>query len=148
MLAFGSIISSQSKPIYSQVSEFAKLREINSLKIEFLKSVLDLKQKEADLFWPVYSNYVQQRDLYSVRKKSCIIGLNNFASGQKKYTEKNLKKLLNFYHFYEDEINKIDKAFYSDLQKILPLKKIAFYYKAEEDFRVKMIQQLKGQNLK
>lgn len=149
LLGFVVLAHSQSKP--SPVvpgSENAKLREVYSAKIEYLRSVLDLNQKEADLFWPVYSEYLRQRDLFSTKKKSCMLGLNNYISGNKTYTELNVKKLLDLYSFYDEEILRIDKAFYSDLHKILPLRKIVLYYKADEDFRVKMIQQLKGQNLK
>ncbi len=145
LLGFTVLAQTQSKP--SPVvpgSENSKLREVYSAKIEFLRSVLDLNQKEADLFWPVYSEYLRQRDLFSTKKKSCMTGLNNYISGNKTYTESNVKRLLDLYSFYDDEIVRIDKAFYSDIQKILPTKKIALYYKADEDFRVKMIQQLKG----
>lgn len=149
LLSFVVLAHSQSKPgPVVPGSENAKLRDVYSAKIEYLRSVLDLNQKEADLFWPVYAEYLRQRNLFSTKKQSCMGGFNKYLSTNKKNPEPNVRKLLDLYSFYDEEIVRIDKAFYSDLHKILPLRKIVLYYKADEDFRIKMIQQLKGQNLK
>ncbi len=149
-LVLTSIGYSQAKPspFVSIGGENQKLQELLVAKIEYIRSVLDLNQKEADLFWPLYSEYVKKRDLFTLKKKSCMTGLSNFATGAKKYEDINIKTLVERYNFFDGEIANLDRGFYNDILKFLPIKKIALYYKADEDFRIKIIQQLKGQNFK
>lgn len=126
-------------------AEISKIKEVTMAKTAYLKSVLDLTQKEADLFWPVYSKYLETRELYTAKRRSCITGFNNYMDGRNKtMNERGVKTLLDLFSFYDEAIVKLDKSFYLEIQKILPIKKQVAFYKAEEDFRVKLLQQLKN----
>lgn len=137
---------SQSKPS-SRPAESEKIRGVFSAKTEYIRSVLDLSQKEADTFWPIYNNYLEKREMLSSKKRSCMIGINKYLSSQNNMTEKNIKTLLDLNSYYDEEIIKLDKNFYLNVQKVLSLRKQALLFKAEEDFRVMLIQQLKGSKL-
>jgi hypothetical protein len=127
-----------------QGKETTRIKEVFNAKTEYIKSVLDLTQKESDVFWPIYNDYTGKLETLSNRKRSCITGINKYLGLQSNMTEKNLKVLLDLNIYYDEQISQLNKSFYMDIQKILSLKKLALFYKAEEDFRVKIIQQLKG----
>ncbi|MPM99615.1 hypothetical protein SDC9_146807 [bioreactor metagenome] len=72
------------------------------------------------------------------------MGINRYLKGEIPYNEKNLRTLLDAYTSLAEAEARVDREFYSSISKFLSLIKVAKLYKAEEDFRIKMILMLKG----
>jgi len=88
---------------------------------------LDLDEKEAEKFWPVYNKHQKRlKDNHNRKQKS---DLN--ADDKMKLEEEQLK---------------IKKEKLQDLKDVLPNEKVSKYYKLEEDFKKELLKKLKKNN--
>lgn len=98
--------------------------DVEKVKVPFMTKGLDLDEKEAEKFWPVYNKH-QKRLKENHNKK------------QKDDMSADEKMKL------EEEQLKIKKEKLQDLKKVLPNEKVSKYYKLEEDFKKELLKKLK-----
>jgi len=113
---------------------------IKTLKVAFITERLGLTSQEAQQFWPVYNAHDQS--LQKLRRKerqrfgSQLPFLNDL-------TEKEASDLLSEYSAIQKEKHLLEQKFVSDMQGVLPAKKIVLLLKAEEDFKKRLLQQVR-----
>ena len=118
----------------------AKKEKIEALRISFITSQLDLTPQEAQVFWPVYNEYLDK--IEAVRK--------NFKQQYNKRTDYEFKTDKEAEAYISAEINLKQKeadyfaAYYEKFKKVLPVIKVARLRRAEEEFKKKLIEQLQG----
>jgi hypothetical protein len=118
--------------------------QIRSAKIAFFTSEMDLSPEEAAEFWPVYNEYWKER-ANAMRKSQHALRSMSYALEQgEKLPDTKIREYLHTYLNGSLEENRIHEKYFKKLCEILPLEKVAKMYKAEEDFRIKMIRQLRG----
>ena len=106
--------------------------KVEALKIGFLTDRLSLTPEEARSFWPVYNKY--QDELEQLRRSRRDNILNDSASFET-MTDQELEKLVdNELAFHQGELD-ILKKYHPQFKKILPIRKVAKLYRAEEDFK-------------
>ncbi len=113
--------------------------KIKTLKIAFITERLNLTEKEAQAFWPVYNNFEEEfmklrHQSYEKRKN---IDFQNI-------TDKEAETLLNEIHVIEKKKYTLKENFMNDLLKVIPPKKIILLNKVEDDFKHKMFEEFKN----
>lgn len=139
-------INSMSKKTYTlffllfiSVSVFAQKidsEKIKALKVAHITEQLDLTQKEAQKFWPIYNANEEAEN--KLRDKS------RKKRNEKKsedLTETEAKALLIHMIDVEKEKVALRSKMLNDLLEILPAKKIVALIQAESSFRRKMLQE-------
>ncbi|GAB1375040.1 MAG: hypothetical protein QMB82_09625 [Bacteroidales bacterium] len=120
-----------------------RYEQIQSAKIAFFTSELELSPKEAEEFWPIYNNFWKEREKSYRRIQGNLKNIEKALSGESKISETELKSLMDKYVSGFSSEGEIFKNFHSQFMKILPSEKVAKIYVTEEKFRVKMIHQLR-----
>ena len=110
--------------------------KIKTLKIAFITEKLDLSEKEAQQFWPIYNAFEDEQ--YQIRRNS-YRGKNkiNFET----INEEDASVLLKEMRSVEAKRYALKTKFIDDLTKILPAKKIIMLEKVEDDFMRKMFEE-------
>lgn len=123
---------------FSQIKKESK-EKIKALKISHITEQLELTEKEAEKFWPIYNAYdekmyaLRMTDKYNIKKQiEGFGGIDNISN-------KNAKIIT-------DKILDIDKqmyiakeALYSKLSKIISYKKIILLQESERGFHRKLL---------
>lgn len=116
---------------------------IQSEKIAFLTAELNLSPEEAQVFWPVYNKIAaEKKELNKAVKtsyKALLEALNSDTA-----TDKEIDKLLDDYLAAKQANKEAGKGDVKEFRKVLPSKKVAKLYVAEEKFRRNQLQRMKG----
>lgn len=112
--------------------------KIKTLKIAFITEKLNLSEKEAQKFWPIYNSFEEEKsrlreEAYNVRKKTNIETL----------SEDEAKQLLKEIRAKENKRQAIENDFVDKLTNIISAKKIILLHKIEDDFKRKMFEEYK-----
>jgi hypothetical protein len=116
-------------------------KRIKALKIAFITDRLDLSEKEAEKFWPIYNKFNEAEsklkfiDLRQLKSKA----RNSFDS----LTDAEASKMLEEIMAIEDELHKMRIQYMSELKTILPAKKIMLLKAVEDEFNRKMFEEFK-----
>jgi Skp family chaperone for outer membrane proteins len=112
--------------------------KIKTLKIAYITEQLNLSEKEAQQFWPIYNNFEEEnsnlrRQGYSARKKA---DLNTIS-------EEDALILLKEMRINENKRQSLQNDFIDRLTKVISAKKIIMLHKIEDDFKRKMFDEYK-----
>jgi len=121
----------------------SRYEQVMSAKIAFFTSELELTPKEAAEFWPVYNKLWKAREIAHRHIQSNMRIMCKALSEDSKTSDNELKAMLENYVNGLNDDGAIQREYLNKFYKILPVKKIAKLYKAEEDFRIRMIHQLR-----
>ena len=113
--------------------------KIESEKIAFLTSEMDLTPSEAQAFWPVY-NEIQKDRMQKMKAVFDSYKALEDAIAEGKVTEDALRK-------YTDAVKvsgEIDSKAVSAYLKVIPAEKVASLFVGEEKFRRQQIHRLRG----
>ena len=115
----------------------AQRERIKALKVAFFTQELDLNDKLAQKFWPIYNEYEsKRRDLH----KREHIELENIEC----INEEKANALLDEYLTVESEEYKIKKQLFKDLKEIISAKDIIKLHKLEDEFHKKLIKEYRS----
>lgn len=114
---------------------------IEAMKVGFITDRLQLTPSEAQAFWPVYNQY--QDDLEKLRKsrKENLVNAGSVDDMSDAEVEKMVDQEM---AFRQSELD-LQKKYHPQFKKVLPIKKVAKMYKAEDDFRRELLNQLQSQ---
>lgn len=116
---------------------------VKALKVAFITEALNLTSEEAEKFWPIYNEYQDKRDVVRTQ----------LAENRKKVKEQSetlspeeLMKLADEEMTLRQQDLDLQKEMHEKLKKVLPAKKLALLYVAEEDFKRELLKMLKEDN--
>src|SRR5678810_384108 len=112
--------------------------QVEAMKVGFLTKRLDLTSEEEKVFWPVYNKY--QDELEALRKtRRERMDPKVFEQLSDKEIEKAVDAEL------VSRQNELDllKKYHSQFKQVLPIKKVAKLYRAEEDFKRELLEKIK-----
>ena len=114
-----------------------------SEKIAFITIQLSLTPEEAQVFWPVY-NQIEQKKHES--QKAVMASYRALVESMKSETatDKEIDRLLDDYITAKRSNEEFSKDEVAKYRKVLPSKKVAKLYIAEEKFRRQQIRKMKG----
>jgi hypothetical protein len=117
-----------------------KREEIEAMKVGFLTRRLNLSAEEAKRFWPVY-------DQFSLEIRNLREGRNNkFREAREDFdsmSEKDIEKLVDGEIAFRQQELDIVRKYHSSFKQVLPIRKVAKLYRAEEDFKRELLQKIK-----
>jgi hypothetical protein len=115
---------------------------VEAQKVAFITNKLSLTTTEAQQFWPLYNEYQQKREnLKAEQKKLRKEAKENFEGMSDKEIESFIDE---DFDFKQKELD-LAKEFHKKMKAVLPMKKVALYYKAVEEFNRKIVEgNLKG----
>lgn len=109
-------------------------------KIAYLTDAMDLTSAEAEKFWPLYNKCEQEKKNSFKAVIEAYKALDEALENGKDDNE--VKKLLDKYLESQNIGKDIDKKYVVEYRKVLPDKKVARLYIAEEAFRRQQIHRL------
>ncbi|HVA99633.1 MAG TPA: hypothetical protein VNG53_12125 [Bacteroidia bacterium] len=120
----------------------SKKQKVETMKIAFISQKLDLTTQEAQAFWPVYNNY--ESDLKILRKNHRQDMRQVKETGVDNMSDKDVEALVDNEIIYHQKELDVEKEYLAKFKAVLPIKKVAKLYAAEEQFKVYLINQLKN----
>lgn len=114
-----------------------------SEKIAFITTELDLTPEEAQVFWPVYNQLSKEK---KKTQKAMMDSYRQLLEALRSDTvsDKEIDKLLDNYLAAKQAQKECGKDDAAKFRKVLPSKKVAKLYVAEEKFRRNHIRAMKG----
>jgi len=118
-----------------------KREKVEAMKIGFITQKLDLTPEEARVFWPVYNQMSGELEAIRKNRRSDMRDAKDDFSTM---SDKDVEKLV------DNEIvsrqNELDilKKYHSQFKKILPIKKVALLYRAEEEFKRHLLNEIRN----
>lgn len=125
-----------------------KQEKIKAAKVAFITDKLDLTEKEAQQFWPLYNSF--QKKINSLRFeerqkiKKQIGGLENLDA----LSESEAKQIVKRIGDIKSDVYKTEKEFQQKLKGILSYKKVLKLEIAEREFHRTLIRKLKHRRIK
>lgn len=115
--------------------------KIKALKVAFFTQRLSLTSEEAEKFWPVYNEYEDARlEMKTNEIKANKENWKNFEN----LTDAQIEKLVDEYVNREQREADLDKKYFAEFKKVLPIRKVGLLLKVEHDFKAEVLKQLKG----
>jgi len=141
-IIFSLIIFSFSFSSFAQHHQCKHYREeIKSDRIAFITDALSLSVKEAQQFWPIYNDYEAKIEKLRSEKYSKMAAIRKENT---KLSEKEYQAFLDKYIYFIEEEAQLKKSYQKDLSTTLSAEKIYLLYKAERDFKRKLVKGLRG----
>lgn len=113
--------------------------KVESMRIAFLTQKLDLTPEEAQKFWPVYNEFQKKRDeLHAKKRAERKAAKENLDS----LTDKQIEALVDAEMVFRQKNLDLEKEYHGKFKSILPIKKVAKLYKAEEQFTHRLLDQI------
>ena len=117
-----------------------KKENIEAMKIAFLTQKLDLTPQEAQQFWPVYNQYTDKAG--ELRKKRRQENKDT-KQNVDELSDKEVEQLVNNNLANRQKELDLQKEYNEKFKAVLPIKKVAKLYAAEEQFKVVLINKLR-----
>ena len=111
-------------------------QKIRTHKIAFITDRLSLSEKEAEKFWPIYREYENEKK--ALREERI------FKNWKDEMTDQEADKMLENIMDIKSKDLEIEKKYVSKFKQVISTKKIMQLYKAERDFKSKMVEYIKG----
>lgn len=113
---------------------------IKTLKVGFITEKLALTPAEAQQFWPVYNTH--ESALYALRRKERQQFGPQLARSSE-LSDQAATTLLNELISFRQERQQMELDYLKNLKQVLPDKKIVLLLKAEEDFKKRMLHEVR-----
>jgi len=118
----------------------SKREQLDAMKIGFITQKLNLGTKEAQIFWPVYNEFQQAiKKLKHEQKQKRL----SFRGNLNELSDAEMEKLVDTHLDDEQRLLNIRKEYHLKFKQVLPIRKVAKLYKAEQEFKRKLLEQLK-----
>ena len=112
---------------------------MESMRIAFLTQKLDLSPEEAQKFWPVYNEFQKKREeLRKKRREEIKNAKENFDS----LSDKQVETIVDDEIAFKQKNLDLDKEYHSKFKSVLPVKKVAKLYHAEDMFAHRLLEEI------
>ncbi|MCV6629022.1 MAG: hypothetical protein OIF50_04085 [Flavobacteriaceae bacterium] len=119
--------------------------KVKVLMVAHITAELDLSKKEAEEFWPIYNTYTENID--KTKDKNLRKLYAKFWQDEK-LTESEAEKIIQETLKTEKKRFELKEKLVKDLKQILPNKKIALLFKAQETFKRKLFRKYRDYHSK
>ncbi|HEY4798337.1 MAG TPA: Spy/CpxP family protein refolding chaperone, partial [Bacteroidia bacterium] len=113
--------------------------KVESMRIGFLTQKLDLTPEEAQKFWPVYNEFHKKREeLHKKHREEIKDSKDNFDS----LSDKQIEAIVDNEMVFRQKNLDLEKEYHSKFKAVLPIKKVAKLYRAEDQFSHHLLDQI------
>lgn len=121
-----------------------RIERLKSKKVAFLTDKIDLSSSEAQKFWPVYNDFSDKMDELRHKTKENII---NLYKSLDSLSEAEKEAAIDRHIEYELDEAELEKEYHKKFKEVLSIEKVIQLYKAEHEFKKKMLKLLReGRN--
>jgi hypothetical protein len=126
--------------IYAQELDSERMEKLKAYRVSYITNKVNLTSEEAQKFWPLFNELTDEIEILKkerleymrdVRKK----GLDNLS-------EEELKEVIEKNFEWEQSELDVKKKYGKEFQKVLPIRKVALYYRAEKEFKKDLLERL------
>lgn len=123
----------------------AKKEQLEAMKVAFITNRLNLTPDEAQVFWPIYNLYETELEALRAKRKEDRRNMkDDFATA----TDKEIENYVDGEIAYKQEELDINKKYNTQFKKVLPMKKVAMLYKAQDDYKRELLKQIQEKGKK
>ena len=116
--------------------------DIDALKVSIITTKVGLTTEEGKVFWPVYNEYdAEKQRLIKERRQKIVTARMNADNLSDKEIE---EAILNDFTLKQRELD-MERRYYDKFKKVLPMKKVAKFYMAEDQFKRELLKRLRNQ---
>jgi len=119
-----------------------KKEKIAAAKIAFITKELNLTPQEAQVFWPVYNQFQNETEELNKKRKSELMNAKNNIDAM---SDADVAKVIDNEFGYQQQELDVRKKYNEEFKKVLPVKKVAKFWVAEQKFKLFLLKQLKEQ---
>jgi hypothetical protein len=113
--------------------------KIRSQKIAYITSRINLTEQEAQKFWPVYNDFDRKKEDIHLRKR---IIMKNLIEKMDTLSSKQKEQMLDEIILLKKQEAELVSAYHQKFKQVLPIEKVVLLYKAEHEFKIKLMKQL------
>lgn len=114
--------------------------EIESLRVAIFTKHMDLSTEESKTFWPVYNNFREEMNKLHLERRERISKLKKEIAG---LGNEEVAKLVEEEVSYQLKEAMLIRTYNERFKKILPIKKVAKLYTAEDAFKRELLDRLR-----
>ncbi len=112
---------------------------IENFKIAYFTRQLELSSDEAKTFWPVYNDF--QRELELIRKDRRF-GIRDAKENMDDLKDKEIELVVDNEILFRQKELDIEKKYHSRFKSILPIRKVAKLYAAEQSYKRALLKKI------
>lgn len=120
-----------------------KRAQIEAMKVSFITQRLNLTREEAQRFWPVYNEYHHALETLRKERKE---EMKSYRERFDELSDKELMEMVDKQVIYRQRDLDLMKKYHAEYKSVLPVKKIALLYRAEDEFKAKVLQEIKSRD--
>jgi Spy/CpxP family protein refolding chaperone len=113
--------------------------QVEAMKVAYITSRLDLTPEEAQVFWPVYNQYRGELDKIRENRRREMKNAKDDLSGM---SDAEIEKFVDGEVAFRQAELDILKKYHAQFKKVLPVRKVAKLYRAEEDFKRELLKRM------
>jgi hypothetical protein len=117
-----------------------KRENIEAMKIAYLTKKLNLTSEEAQKFWPVFNQFSAELDAVKSNRRKTI---RNAKEDFNQLSDKDVEKVVDGDLVFRQQELDIVKKYHNQFKQVLPIKKVAMLYRAEDDFKKELLEKIK-----
>jgi hypothetical protein len=136
-IAIMAIITNQAMG-QGPIREAAK-EKIKARKVAFITEKINLSVEEAQIFWPLYNEYEGHKETLQ-REKADI--LKKIVAEYNDTDESELEQLSDEFVEMQVKEAQLSKEYHEEFKKVLPVRKVLKLYKAENEFKRYLLEEL------
>jgi hypothetical protein len=140
MVAFAQPASRPLDPLKTE-----KREEIESYRIAFLTQKLSLTPEEAQRFWPVFNQFTAEMKTVKANR----VSKRDMKNDIQNQSDKDVEKMVDGEIAIRQQELDVVKKYHTQFKQILPIKKVAILYRAEDEFKKELLEKIrerKGKN--
>ena len=119
--------------------------KIETMHIAYLSQKLDLTTDEAKKFWPVYDEYKSDQGQLRKQRRDNIQAVKK-AGGIDNMGDADVQKLIVAETDLESRELELRKQYVAKFQQVIPIRKVAKFFVAEDEFKRYLLDQLRRRN--
>jgi len=119
----------------------ARRENIDALHTSYITEKLNLTTDEAKKFWPVYDLYRSSKDELKKQRRDNADQVKK-AGGIDNMSEADVQKIIASESDIKTRELELEKQYVAKFEQVLPIRKVAKFYIAEEEFKLYLLKQL------
>ena len=126
-----------SPALFAQLPEATKAK-LETMRVGLISERLDLTPKQAEKFWPLYNQYLKQRNTLKTQYNTQMGGINI-----KNATEEETKKALELRLAFKTKELNLEKEYTNKLLNVISSQQIVSLRQAEQEFRKRVVEAIR-----
>lgn len=114
--------------------------KVEALRVAYITEKVGLTSSEAEKFWPVYNDYNDK--IKAIRRNL----RQSYKNRSENLSDKEAEQLSVLFVQSKQAEADVHRQYYEKLKAIIGSKKLVLLHQAEDEFRMKVIKSIKGEN--